>query len=148
MKFWNWTQGCTVLLFSIIKKSGLDWDFVKLSARFKFVIFIQNNKKDYKYGHSTESALLRVYNDIVCTVDKGNGYLLVILDLSAALATIDHANLFNILWKHICICGSGTCGIINHGHQYIFDGNGQCEWWHDPPFITADFLTREKTTLA
>ena len=38
----------------------------------------------YRTGHSCETALLRVYNDIVTTVGKGNGSFLVLLDLSAA----------------------------------------------------------------
>ena len=35
----------------------------------------------YRAGHSCETALLRVYNDIVTTVGKGNGSFLVLLDL-------------------------------------------------------------------
>ena len=48
----------------------------------------------------SETALLRVYNDIVTTVGKGNGSFLVLLDLSAAFDTIDHDNLFYILEKY------------------------------------------------
>ena len=44
-----------------------------------------------------ETALLRVYNDIVTTIGRGNGAILVLLDLSAAFDTIDHDNLFCIL---------------------------------------------------
>ena len=44
----------------------------------------------YRAGHSCETGLLRVYNDIVTTVGKGNGSFLVLLDLSAAFDTIDH----------------------------------------------------------
>ena len=36
------------------------------------------------------------YNDIVTTIGKGNGAMLVLLDLSAAFDTIDHDNLFCI----------------------------------------------------
>ena len=50
-----------------------------------------------KTGHSCETALLRVYNDIVTTISRGNGAMLVLLDLSAAFDTIDHDNLFCIL---------------------------------------------------
>ena len=46
----------------------------------------------YRAGHSCETTLLRVYNDIVTTVGKGNGSYLVLLDLSAAFDTIDHDN--------------------------------------------------------
>ena len=42
-----------------------------------------------------------MYNDIVTTIGRGNGAMLVLLDLSAAFDTIDHANLFCIL-ENIC----------------------------------------------
>ena len=38
-----------------------------------------------------------MYNDIVTTIGRGNGAMLVLLDLSAAFDTIDHDNLFCIL---------------------------------------------------
>ena len=57
----------------------------------------------YRAGHSCETALLRVYNDIVTTVGKGNGSFRVLLDLSAAFDTIDHDNLFYILEKYVGI---------------------------------------------
>ena len=60
----------------------------------------------YRAGHSCETALLRVYNDIVTTVGKGNGSFLVFLDLSAAVDTIDHDNLFYILERYVGIGGS------------------------------------------
>ena len=60
----------------------------------------------YRCGHSTETALLRVYCDIVTMVGKGNGSCLVLLDLSAAFDTIDHDTLFVILEKYIGITGS------------------------------------------
>ena len=50
--------------------------------------------------------LLRVYNDIVTTIGRGNGAMLVLLDLSAAFDTIDHDNLFCILEKYVGICGN------------------------------------------
>ena len=65
-----------------------------------------NFKSAYRCGHSTETALLRVYNDIVTMVGKGNGSYLVLLDLSAAFDTIDHGTLFVILEKYVGITGS------------------------------------------
>ena len=44
----------------------------------------------YKSGHSTESALLKVKNDIMHALKKNQVVLLVLLDLSAAFDTIDH----------------------------------------------------------
>ena len=58
----------------------------------------------YKTGHSCETALLGLYNDIVTTIGRGNGAMLVLLDLSAAFDTIDHDNLFCILEKYVGIC--------------------------------------------
>ena len=47
----------------------------------------------YRQLHSTETALLRVQNDILQAVDSRGGAILVLLDLSAAFDTIDHENL-------------------------------------------------------
>ena len=47
-----------------------------------------------------------MYNDIVTTIGRGNGAMLVLLDLSAAFDTIDHVNLFCILEKYVGICGN------------------------------------------
>ena len=41
----------------------------------------------YRAGHCCETALLRVYNDIVTTVGKGNGSFLVLLDFCPLLLT-------------------------------------------------------------
>ena len=67
---------------------------------------VDNFQSAYKTGHSCETALLRVYNDIVTTIGRGNGAMLVLLDLSAAFHTIDHDNLFCILEKYVGICGN------------------------------------------
>ncbi|KAK6168440.1 hypothetical protein SNE40_020971 [Patella caerulea] len=64
--------------------------------------FVMNNLDEqfqsaYKKGHSTETALLRVYNDIVTNIDNKQPVVLVLLDLSAAFDTIDHDVLLNRL---------------------------------------------------
>ena len=51
----------------------------------------------YRQLHSTESALLRVQNDILQEVDSHGGAILVLLDLSAAFDTIDHKKLLDLL---------------------------------------------------
>ena len=55
---------------------------------------VDNFQSAYKTGHSCETALIKVYNDIVTTIGRSNGTMLVLLDLYAAFDTIDHANLF------------------------------------------------------
>ena len=114
------------IVIPLIKKPGLDREMLQnyrpyqtfLSKVIEKVISIRilghnldNNIVDsfqsaYRAGHSCETALLRVYNDIVTTVGKGNGLFLVLLDLSAAFDTIDHDNLFYILEKYVGIGGS------------------------------------------
>ena len=51
----------------------------------------------YKTLHSTETALIRVHNDILCAIDGRKAVVLVLLDLSAAFDTVDHALLLNRL---------------------------------------------------
>ena len=60
----------------------------------------------YKAGHSCEAALLRVYNDIVTTIGRGNGAILVLFDLSAAFDTIDNDNPFCIFEKYVRIANA------------------------------------------
>ena len=44
----------------------------------------------YREHHATETALLKVKNDILMNMDMGHVTLLVLLDLSAAFDTADH----------------------------------------------------------
>ena len=47
-----------------------------------------------------------MYNDIETSIGRGNGALLVLLDLSPAFDTIEHDNLFCILVKYVGNCGN------------------------------------------
>ena len=60
----------------------------------------------YKMGHSTESALLRVHNDVLCALDEGRCVMLVLLDLSAAFDTVDHGILLSRLSHSFGVQGS------------------------------------------
>ena len=44
----------------------------------------------YRPGHSTETALLKVVDDLFLSLNNGNIYVLAILDFSSAFDTIDH----------------------------------------------------------
>ena len=51
----------------------------------------------YKQNHSTETALLKVQNDLLMAIDTYGGAVLMLLDLSAAFDTIDHTILLQRL---------------------------------------------------
>ena len=44
----------------------------------------------YRQGHSTETALLKIQNDILLAMDNQQVSILVLLDLSAAFDTVNH----------------------------------------------------------
>ena len=118
----------SAIVSPLIKKQGLDYEILKNYKPVANLLFISkiiekanatqihshlinndivdNFQSAYKMGHSCETALLRVYNDIVTTIGRGNGAMLVLLDLSAAFDTIDHDNLFCILKKDVGISGN------------------------------------------
>ena len=60
----------------------------------------------YKTGHSTESALLRIQNDILHDLDKKRGVILVLLDLSAVFDTTDHDLLLQRLEESLGVTGT------------------------------------------
>ena len=60
----------------------------------------------YRKFHSTESALLRVQNDILSSLHDRKMVVLAMLDLSAAFDTIDHNILFTRLQSRFGIYGS------------------------------------------
>ena len=124
------------IIFPLIKKQGLDPEILKNYRPVAHLSFISkiiekaiatqihdhlinndivdNFQSAYKAGHNCETVLLRVYNDIVTTIGRGNGAMLVSLDLSAAFDTIDHDNLFCILEKYVRICGNALKLKLSH----------------------------------
>ena len=60
----------------------------------------------YKKFHSTETALVRVQNDILQALDNNENTVLLMLDLSAAFDTIDHQKLLSRLENHFGITGT------------------------------------------
>ena len=65
--------------------------------------------------HSTESALMRVHNDIMISLDNGNSVILVLLDLSAAFDTVNHDLLLSRLEKRFGITGT----VLNWFKSYL-----------------------------
>ena len=60
----------------------------------------------YEQSHSTETALLRVQNDILRAIDNKTEVILVLLDLSTAFDTIDHEILVRRLHTQFGFSGS------------------------------------------
>lgn len=60
----------------------------------------------FRKDHSTETALVKVLNDILRTLHSGKSAVLVLLDLSAAFDTIDHSVLVSRLEHRAGIRGN------------------------------------------
>ena len=57
--------------------------------------FDETFQSAYKNFHFTETALVRVQNDILCAIDNNESVILFLLDLSAAFDTVDHSILLS-----------------------------------------------------
>ena len=65
----------------------------------------------YKNSHSTETALVRVQNDILCAIDNNESAILLLLDSSAALDTVDHSLLLSRLLDRFGVNGTAVDGL-------------------------------------
>ena len=59
----------------------------------------------YRKRYSTETALIKIYNDILLSMNQQHVTLLVLLDLSAVFDTVDHSILLERLTKSFGISG-------------------------------------------
>jgi len=79
----------------------------------------------FRPGHSTETAVLRVLSDLLQAVDSGDVAALVLLDLSAAFDTLDHAILCRRLRLSFGLDGSALAWFESYLHgrsQYVRRG--------------------------
>lgn len=112
----------------LLKKAGLDPEVLKnyrpvfnvlyLSKLIERVALVQCNKhldltgghitnqSGYKPKHSCETLLMRVTNDILTNMDNSKCTIVLLLDLSAAFDTVDHAVLLNLLWFELGFRGN------------------------------------------
>uniref|UniRef100_A0A669CVV3 Reverse transcriptase domain-containing protein n=1 Tax=Oreochromis niloticus TaxID=8128 RepID=A0A669CVV3_ORENI len=84
----------------------------------------KNNRFDiYQSGfrrhHSTETALVKVFNDIRINTDRGKSTVLVLLDLSAAFDTVDH----DILLERLESWGGLSGTALNWFKSYLTNRN-------------------------
>ena len=58
---------------------------------------VEKNQSAYRKHHSTETALLKITNDILCAIDQSQCVLLIMLDQSAAFDTVNQDELLHQL---------------------------------------------------
>ena len=68
----------------------------------------------YRPFHLTETAVVSIHNDMIGVVDQGHIGPLVLLDLSAALDTVDHSIFMDVLRRLFGIDGSALSLSLIH----------------------------------
>ncbi|KAK6191281.1 hypothetical protein SNE40_003011 [Patella caerulea] len=121
----------------VLKKAGLDVNILKnfrplsnlsvLSKYLEKIVVTQITKylsendlymkyqSAYRAYYSTETALLRVQNDVLCALNDRKDVVLVMLDLSAAFDTLDHTILLHILQERFGFTGT----VLNWFQSYL-----------------------------
>ena len=71
----------------------------------------------YKRYHSTETALIRVQNDILPSIDDGGCVMLLLLDMSAAFDTVNHSILLSRLSTYFGISSKALAWFRSYLHN-------------------------------
>ena len=124
----------------LLKKSGLDLVFKNLRSVSNLAYIsklteraVFNQTYDhivrsglYRRYHSTETALVKVANDILLNMNSQRVTLLVLLDLSAAFDTVDHGILLRRLnttfGKRGKVLEGFSSYLLGRNQRLLFDG--------------------------
>jgi len=85
----------------------------------------RNWETEYRAGHSTKTALLKVVNDVVTSTCDRLTTVLLSLDISAAFDTIDYNILLSCISSDFGICGSALGWLqsfVTGRYQYVAVG--------------------------
>ena len=81
----------------------------------------------YRASYSTETALLKIFNDMLMAADKGETTALCMLDLSAAFDTVDHEVLLAKLQRMFGVSGAALnllkSYLMNRSYRVIYAGS-------------------------
>jgi hypothetical protein len=98
----------------------------QLMGHLTFNDLLEALQSAYKEKHSTETALLKVHNDIMTHLDSGRAVALVLLDQSAAFDTVDHKILIRRLENYYNITGTALrwfSSYLSHRTQAVCINN-------------------------
>ena len=89
------------------------------------------NQSGYKKGHSTETLMVKIVNDLLIATSESKATVVMMLDLSAAFDTVDHGKLLHILkhelgiegiaWKWFKSFLSGRCQRVKIGNSESYE---------------------------
>ena len=96
----------------------------QLDHHIKTNSLVKSTQSAYKASHSSESALLKVKNDIHNSIAKGKCLALTLLDLSAAFETINH----EILLHRLSFCFGIPVTVLEWFTSYLSDGTSLSDW--------------------
>ena len=89
-------------------------------------------QSSYREHHSTETALLKVMNDVLLKMNSKHMTLLILLDLSAAFDTVDHSILLDRLTKVVGLQGKAHdwfCSYLSgQGQRVTINGSLSMEF--------------------
>jgi hypothetical protein len=86
----------------------------QLTEHFNIHELLPVTQSAYRARHSTETALVKIHNDIVSAIDHGHVVALVMLDLTAAFDTVDHSILSTVLQDRFGVDGNALGWIVNY----------------------------------